>query len=183
MPLSIEKRANFSNRQANMDYSFAQACARVHPDIKEILVMYDVVCQWYKRLPDRIQHSPHLAKCFERENELKMLKGIGLFHVHGHQQSCFPRFSPDFIQGAGQVDGEVIETLWAILNDVSRCCRGMTAAHRQEVIDDHMNDSNWVKMTRLGEQIIIKALTMLTKQYSISPAQEISSGGAYGSNQ
>lgn len=134
-----------------MDYSFANACARVDSRVKEIVVMYDVVCQWFTHFKDRVAKSPYLQRCFDGLNQMRFMRGIGLFHVHGHQASCFPRYSPDFMQGVGQVDGEVVETLWAILNDVSRCCRGMTAPHRQEVLDDHMAESNWQKLVRMGE--------------------------------
>ncbi|KAH9007794.1 hypothetical protein EDB85DRAFT_1904803 [Lactarius pseudohatsudake] len=71
-------------------------------------------------------------------------------HIHGHQDSCLPRFSPSYIPGAKQVDREIIETLWAPLNNVSRSIRGMSLAHCQEVLDVHMNHSNWKKMVRIG---------------------------------
>ncbi|TBU25564.1 hypothetical protein BD311DRAFT_780244 [Dichomitus squalens] len=32
---------------------------------------------------------------------LTIHRGIGQFHVHGHQMSCFPRYSVNFIPGAG----------------------------------------------------------------------------------
>jgi hypothetical protein len=81
---------------------------------------------------------------------LELRTGIGLFHIHGHQDSCLPRYSPSFIPGAKQVDGEIIETLWAPLNNISRSIRGMSLAHRQEVLDAHMNHSNWKKLVRIG---------------------------------
>ncbi|PCH37331.1 hypothetical protein WOLCODRAFT_158056 [Wolfiporia cocos MD-104 SS10] len=34
--------------------------------------------------------------------------------------------------------------------------RGMSTAHRREVIDDHINDSNWKKMTRLMPSLVQK---------------------------
>ncbi|KAI9434662.1 hypothetical protein H4582DRAFT_1797539, partial [Lactarius indigo] len=49
------------------------------------------------------------------------------------------------------IDGETIETLWAPLNEISRSTRGMSTSHRREVIDDHMNDSNWKKLIDLGK--------------------------------
>ncbi|KIK72127.1 hypothetical protein PAXRUDRAFT_77389, partial [Paxillus rubicundulus Ve08.2h10] len=30
-----------------------------------------------------------------------------LWHVHGHRNECFARYSPGFIQGAGRVEGEI----------------------------------------------------------------------------
>jgi len=41
--------------------------------------------------------------------------------------------------------------LWAPLNEISRSTRGMLTSHRREVIDDHMNNSNWKKLVDLGK--------------------------------
>jgi hypothetical protein len=64
-----------------------------------------------------------------------------------------PIFSK-FIPGAKQVDGEIIETLWAPLNNISRSLRGMSLAHRQEVLDAPINHSNrkkliWISISHL----------------------------------
>ena len=54
------------------------------------------------------------------------------------------------------VDGEILESLWAQLNDVSRSTRTSTLAHRSEVLDDHMNYSNWNKMVNIVSSVILK---------------------------
>ncbi|GBE85939.1 hypothetical protein SCP_0804630 [Sparassis crispa] len=138
-------------RQMNMDYSLSNALLTL-TGITLILVMYDIMCQYGVHVRKRFRHSAYLRMPFE----LKIDQGIGLFHVHGHQDCCFQRFSPNFIVGAGMVDGEVIETLWAPTNEVSGSTRGMTRAHRQEVLDDHMNDSNWKKTTRMVPTLMTK---------------------------
>ena len=74
-----------------------------------------------------------------------------MFHVHGHQDSCFFRYATLFIKGAGMVDGEILETLWSTLNSISPSLRTATLAHRSEVLDDHMNDGNWKKMVSISE--------------------------------
>ena len=53
--------------------------------------------------------------------------------------------------GAGVVDGEVLETLWSVLNSVSSATRTASLAHRTEILDDHMNNSNWKKMQHIGK--------------------------------
>ncbi|KAI6006503.1 hypothetical protein F5J12DRAFT_782792 [Pisolithus orientalis] len=58
--------------------------------------------------------------------------GIGLWHVHGHCTECFAQYAPNFIVGAGQVDGEIMETLWSSLNIISPSARGMATPHQQE---------------------------------------------------
>ena len=132
-----------------MDYSFVQACSQIPQSIQEVVLMYDVICQWYKNFWLRVEQSAHLKRALVNHPNLQIVKGIGLFHIHGHQSECLPRFTPDFIVGIGQTEGEIIETLWSVINDVSRGCRGMSAAHRQETLDDHMNDSNWMKLIRM----------------------------------
>ena len=80
-----------------------------------------------------------------------ILHGIGLFHVGGHVWECFSRFSPSFIPGAGQVDGEILESLWSVLNEISPSTQNATLAGRTETLDDHMGDSNFKKMLDIGK--------------------------------
>lgn len=95
---------------------------------------------------ERVTSSRHL----KIPDGLELRLGIGLFHIHGHRDTCLARYSPSFIEGGRQIDGETIETLWAPLNEISRSTRGMSTSHRREVIDDHMGDSNWKKLIDLG---------------------------------
>ncbi|KAG1731780.1 hypothetical protein EDB19DRAFT_1593361, partial [Suillus lakei] len=73
---------------------------------------YDVNCQYHKYLRDCISDSPFL----ELDQALKIVPGIGLWHVHGHQDSCYVRYASNFITGTARIDGEIMETLWAPLN-------------------------------------------------------------------
>jgi hypothetical protein len=133
-------------RQINMDYSLCKALSHNMEDIPVALVMYDIMCQYGVHFQERVQRSPELSL----SSSLQLRTGIGLFHIHGHQDSCLPCFSPSYIPGAKQVDGEIIETLWAPLNDISWSIHGMSRVHRQEVLDAHMNHSNWKKMVHSG---------------------------------
>ncbi|KAN0136391.1 hypothetical protein V8E53_005759 [Lactarius tabidus] len=150
-------------RQINMDFSICKALSYNMKDIPVALLMYNIMCQYQVNFKKRIKKSPELSL----PSSLELRTGIGLFHIHGHQDSCLPRYSLSFIPGAKQVDGEIIETLWAPLNNISRSLRGMTLAHRQEVLDSHMNHSNWKKMVR-----IIPALLKHWKQ--LQPGLELS---------
>ncbi|KIJ16603.1 hypothetical protein PAXINDRAFT_10319 [Paxillus involutus ATCC 200175] len=88
--------------------------------------------------------------------DMEIIPGIGIWHVHGHQPQCFSRYAPLYIEGAGWIDGEVIETLWSILNVVSTSTRGMSSPHRQELLNFQMNDSNFMKMIRMGRHLSAK---------------------------
>jgi hypothetical protein len=96
---------------------------------------------------ERVNASDHLKLA----DNLELKLAISLFHIHGHQDTCLARYSPSFIEGGQQIDSKTIETLWAPLNEITRSTRGMSMSHRQEVIDDHMNDSNWKKLVDLGK--------------------------------
>ena len=115
--------------------------------IEAALISYDVMCQWSVHMMERVNRSNYLSL----PDNLELRLAIGLFHIHGHQDTCLARYSPSFIEGGRQIDGETIETLWAPLNEISRSTRGMSTSHRREVIDDHMNDSNWKKLIAIGK--------------------------------
>jgi hypothetical protein len=132
----------------NMDYALCQALKNTMTgEEKRVIFVYDINCQYMVNLMARIKRG---AKHLWIRPGLLLVPGIGLFHVHGHQETCFPRFAPTFIPGAGQTDGEILETLWAVLNEVGRTTRTMTSAHRSEVLDAHMLDNNWKKMINMG---------------------------------
>ncbi|KAI0704604.1 hypothetical protein C8Q76DRAFT_624101, partial [Earliella scabrosa] len=130
--------------QRHMDYATNWVLAFLN-GITTVLLLYDIMCQYFVHLRDRFEHSPHL----HWPHGITMLRGIGQFHVHGHLPRCFARYSANFIKYIGIQDGEILETLWARLNEIAGSTRGMSSAHRREVIDDHMNDSNWMKLTRI----------------------------------
>ena len=62
----------------------------------------------------------------------------------------------------GMLDGETIETLWSLLKGMIGSTRGMSTSHRKEVLDDHMNDVNWEKTTRVGELMSVIGFAVIT---------------------
>ena len=131
----------------NMDYCVSEALKFNMDGIRRSMLLYDIMCQFWKNLRRRFQGSPYLSF----PEAVEILQGIGLFHVHGHKDECYARYAPTFIPGAGMVDGEVLETLWAVLNGIANSIRSQSTGHRRETLDDHMNDSNWKKLVNIGE--------------------------------
>ena len=131
----------------NIDFCLSEALKYNMEGIKQALLSYDLMCQFWKNLERRFQGNPHLTF----PQALETLRAIGLFHVHGHVDHCYARYAPTFIPGAGMVDGEVLETLWAALNKIADSARSQSTAHRRETLDDLMNDSNWKKLVGLSE--------------------------------
>ncbi|KIN96389.1 hypothetical protein M404DRAFT_163080 [Pisolithus tinctorius Marx 270] len=109
---------------------------------KSVITFYDINCQYSKNLACWLEENRYLSL----PSGLQTQPSIGLWHVHGHQTECFTRYAPNFIPGAGQVDSEIMETLWSSLNMISPSAWGMVTAHHQELLDFQMNDSNFLKM-------------------------------------
>lgn len=131
-------------QQKHVDWAFLEALRTtgVHDD-QGVMLIYDIVCQYFIHLRDRIgQYLPV---------GLEIDRAIGLFHVHGHKDECFYRYASYFIPKVGVVAGEILESLWSTLNTITPATRTATLAHRAEIIDDHASDSNHKKAIGIGE--------------------------------
>lgn len=108
-------------------------------------LLYDIWCRYGIHLKKRFQHSGLDWPKFR-----ELLQGVGVWHIYGHVFECFRRFSPAYSPRSGIVDGEILETLWSLLNGILESCRGMSLAARQEKINMHMNDINYRKIIEMG---------------------------------
>jgi hypothetical protein len=131
----------------NMDYALSYAANYHTAGLNQIITFYDINCQYHKHLHARMDKGAYLSLPWA----VKIIPGIGLWHIHGHQDSCYCRYAPTFIPGAARIDGEIMETLWASLNIISPSARGMGTPHRKEVLDFQMGDCNFMKMIRMSE--------------------------------
>lgn len=131
-----------------MDYALSQALNYKTDGMSRAITFYDINCQYNIHLKDRFAASTYLSI----PTGMDIIPGIGLWHVHGHQDSCYVRYASNFIPGTGRIDGEIMETLWAPLNIISPSARGMGTPHRKEVLDYQMNDCNFMKMIRISEK-------------------------------
>jgi hypothetical protein len=132
----------------NIDYAICNALNRLcHNGITEALVEYDIICSWLVNFLKRVHESEHLSI----PQELKIVGAVGKFHLGAHIAKCFALFSLNFVRGAGQQDGEILETLWSSLNKISSSIRVMSKSQRREILDDLMRDSNWKKLVGMGQ--------------------------------
>ncbi|KAI5993816.1 hypothetical protein F5J12DRAFT_785937 [Pisolithus orientalis] len=124
-------------QQVNMDYALVHAVHHGLDPWQPVITFYDINCQYSKNLACWLEENRYLSL----PSGLQIQPSIGLWHVHGHQTECFTRYAPNFIPGAGWVDGEIMETLWSSLNIISPSAWGMVTAHHQELLDFQMNDT------------------------------------------
>ncbi|KAI5998350.1 hypothetical protein F5J12DRAFT_895546 [Pisolithus orientalis] len=142
-------------RYMNTDYSICNALDYHSQSIQKALVIYDVGCQWSINFQSWVKSSCSLTL----PPGLQIIPAVGKFHLAAHKLSCFSRYHLNFVKGAGHLDGEILETLWAPFNKISPTARSMTQAHRQEVYDDHMRDSNWKKIVGIVPSLLKKYKT------------------------
>ncbi|VDC03262.1 unnamed protein product [Peniophora sp. CBMAI 1063] len=120
--------------------------------VRRIQILYDIWCQYGKHLRERFDKSPHLSwPEFE-----EVMGGVGVWHIFGHVFECYGRYSTQYARHTGIVDGEILETLWSILNGILESCRGMSLAHREEVITLFQSDSNLRKTLDMADTLARK---------------------------
>ena len=134
-----------------MDYSICQALKHF-PQHLIALIIYDICCQWIIHFRERVSKLEFLELC----DSIEIIGAVGKFHLAVHIPECFYKFTLNFIEGASEVDGEILETLWSNMDEVSGLTQAMSVAHHQEVIDDNMNDSNWRKIIRIGNRLYLQ---------------------------
>ena len=127
----------------NIDYSICNALNYNTEGLPHGLVIYDIGCQWWINFLKRVQVNRHHLRI---PDIMSIITAVGSFHLSAHIPDCFVLYSLHFILGSGQLDGEIVETLWAEFNKISSSARAMSGAHQREVYDDHMRDSNWKKL-------------------------------------
>ena len=118
-----------------MDYALVHAIWHGMDLQQHVITFYDINRQYSKNLAHWLKGNNFVSL----PDSLQIQPSIGLWHVHGHKAECFSQYAPNFIPGASQVDGEIMETLWSSLNVVSPSARGMATPHQQELLDFQIN--------------------------------------------
>ena len=142
----------------NIDYSICNALKYQSFGLTEGLVIYDIGCQWIVNFWKRLQQSPHLSI----PEVMQLLVAVGKFHLSAHIRECFVLYSLNFLYGSGQLDGEILETLWSPFNFISAPARTMSMASRHQLYDDYMRDSNWKKIVAIGQFCFTQTVLRLT---------------------
>ncbi|KAK6964695.1 CxC2 domain-containing protein [Favolaschia claudopus] len=150
-------------RYANMDWITACILRFIHARLPKV-ISYDIVCQWFKNLLERLKDLPPLVR-------LTLILHIVAFvipkmHIHAHTLKCQLCFSLNYLAGAGQTDGEGIERPWANIGGVASSTREMGPGSRADVLDDHWAFWNWCKLITLGE-LLRKRLDKATRERDI----------------
>jgi hypothetical protein len=131
-----------------MDYIFAAILRWKHQGLYKV-ISYDIVCQWWKYLFDRLLLLPPLVR-------LRLVLALMRFiipkmHIHSHTLACQLLFSLNFLLGVGQTDGEGIERPCANIGGVATSMREMGPGSRRNTLACHWGYCNWSKLIGLGK--------------------------------
>ncbi|THV01339.1 hypothetical protein K435DRAFT_853897 [Dendrothele bispora CBS 962.96] len=148
-------------RYANMDYIMASWLRHIHIFLVLILC-YDIVCQWSKKLIERLKNLPPLVRLNVTLRILYFV--IPKLHILGHLVSCQTKFSLNYTTGAGQTDAEGIERIWSGLGGVATSLKEMGPGSHHDTLEDHIGHWNWSKVHGLG-QLLKKRLLNAVSEY------------------
>ncbi|KAJ7615463.1 hypothetical protein FB45DRAFT_1035452 [Roridomyces roridus] len=142
-------------KYGNMDYISASAL-RHFLKLLFFLFSYDIMCQWYKKLQERLLALPaairfHLANYFVKYVIPKL-------HILGHLKFCQDFFSLLYTLGSAQADMEGIERIWSYSGPMGASTREMGPGSRQDTLDDFWHGWNWGKVVGMGETLRLRLL-------------------------
>jgi hypothetical protein len=130
----------------NIDYLFF--CALQGSRIKNLVISYDIACQWSKNIWKRMAEMPECLQFDHKSREITFL--VPKFHLPAHILACHIAYSFNLTPNVGRTDGEGVERGWANINPLATSTKEMGPGSRRDAIDDHFSDANWKKFVGLG---------------------------------
>ena len=71
---------------------------------------------------------------------------------------CWEIFNYNYEKWTGHTNGEGVECGWPQINSLAKSAREMTPGSWHDLLEDHIGDANWKKVTGFGEYAIIRRL-------------------------
>jgi len=131
-----------------MDYSCGSAMRFVA--VLLIIISYDIACQWFIHLYQRIKE--HWPEHIQPKNGVSLNPLIPKLHEPGHKKTKnHEQFSFNLFKGVGHTDGECPERIWAGNNALGNATKTMGPGSRHDVLDDHFSFWNYSKYISMGK--------------------------------
>ncbi|KAK7019979.1 CxC2 domain-containing protein [Favolaschia claudopus] len=134
-------------RYSNMDYVFGSILRYHDPRLRK-MVSYDIVCQWWKNLMERMLELPPLVRSVIVLSLITFV--IPKMHIHAHTPICGITFSLNLTPGSGETDGEGIERPWSNFGRLAGSTKLMGPGAFDDTVDDHASFWNWRKVVSLA---------------------------------
>ena len=136
-------------RYINVDYAVASTLADdIDAGIKDVVVTYDIGCQWGK----------HALRCFKDSPSMPSVAtgslnsfhvAVPKFHIIGHGALCQVSYNLAYMDGVGMTHGEGVETIWSHSTLLATWSRENGPAAHHLILDDHWAGWNWRKLVGL----------------------------------
>jgi hypothetical protein len=115
--------------------------------LAKVCITYDIFCKYSVNLLERAKTYPeHLTRGLR---EMAVRGYIPKFHLPAHGESCQTRWSLNFADGVGRLDGEAPERNWSENNDLATQTYEMGPGARHSLLDDHFNHRNFRRLNGL----------------------------------
>ena len=132
-------------RYLNVDYALASTLSNdVKSGITDVVVTYDIGCQWGKNLARRFSHYISLPS-FDVKSLNSLCVGVPKFHIFGHGAECQATYNLSYMDGVGMTHGEGVETIWSHSSSLATWSRENGPGARRLILDDHWSGWNWRK--------------------------------------
>lgn len=105
----------------NMDYILVSTL--VGANLFCLLLVYDIACQWSKRL--RTRFSELRPDIDINLSGVKLTVAIPKGHIKAHGKTCQSRYSLNYLPGSARTDGKGVERDWAHMNALTPSTREM----------------------------------------------------------
>ncbi|KAJ7066079.1 hypothetical protein C8F01DRAFT_1248123 [Mycena amicta] len=149
-------------RYANMDWIFLSAVNAAK--VKELVVSYDIACQWQVYLHAHAQTIGASPTIVTDLAAYRIQFGLPVWHAEAHEEKCRAANSLLHAEGVGRTDGESIERLWALLNPTSYSTKEMGEGNRQDTIEDKLDYLNFSKNVTQGKTLKRKLLIAIAER-------------------
>ncbi|KAF7321068.1 CxC2 domain-containing protein [Mycena chlorophos] len=162
-------------RYCNMDWIVFSALMGI--TLLLITISYDIACQWKVNLPQRL---PRLPPALQKDlAETKIQFGLPVFHAPVHNDGCKDENHLSHQPGVAKTDGEGIERVWSVLNSISFSTKEMSLGHRADVIEDRIDNHNFLKNLALGATLQRRLVVALAERTRQIDAFEVVSDGVH----
>ncbi|TRM64737.1 hypothetical protein BD626DRAFT_400204 [Schizophyllum amplum] len=152
-------------RYANMDFIFWSAIKG--EQVANVMLTYDIGCQWKKNLMSRLAKIPTNIQPQMRDGKpiLDIDVRLPVWHGNVHEIACRTANSMRYARGAGKPDGEGPERIWAAMNSMATATKEMGEGVRDGVIE------GWSAHHNMGKNVGLR--NNLDHRLTIAQAQRV----------
>ncbi|TRM57177.1 hypothetical protein BD626DRAFT_412511 [Schizophyllum amplum] len=158
-------------RYANMDFILWSAIKGEKVD--NIMLTYDIGCQWKKNLYTRVLKLPEDYQPIMRNGQPipNIDVRLPVWHGNVHEIACRTANSMRYAGGAGKPDGEGPERIWAAMNSMASATKEMGEGVRDGVIEGWTAHHNTQK--NVAQRTTLEHRTKIAHAQSIQRTQEL----------